>query len=751
MKKFACVGNLIIAFGLTFGFNAQALTLGRLSVLSFLGQPLVAEIEVPEISPEESNSLRVGIANAEAFKSAGLDYSPVVAELSITGKRRADGRVILEVRGSQPVTAPFVDLVLEMTWNAGRMLRDYTVLLDPPATANQALIVPAPTLPMLSSSSFPSVASAAPAAAIAVKSQNDEAEQRTPKQVASTKAKPTAKNSIKIKKGDTAAAIAAANKPEGVSLDQMLVAMLRSNPQAFEAGNVNRLKAGAVMEMPTAEDATATKAQEAKNNIKAQARDFNEYRRRLANNAPASVEKESSRQASGKVVAKVQDRQAVAPSDDRLTLAKPAQAGNAAAAEDKIAKERAAADANARASELKKNMAELSQLAAKAPAVAQAPAQATTPASVPASAASAASVPVALSASAPQPAVSAPPLPVTKTVRPPAPPAPEPSFLDEILTNPLVLPIGGVAVFVFLLGAFLVVRRRRRAQSMHTMQDESVGFSQTRQPPTDTIFGPMGASEVDTQETMTQASASSAVYPSSQPSTVTGDVDPIAEADVYLAYNRDVQAEEILKEAKRNAPKRIDVQAKLLEIYAKRQDMDAFDAGAQDLHLLTDGEGEDWAKVRMLARDLGSTHPLFKVSGSAFAISSESVSTNSSAYSANSLSFLSTPMPPAVAEAPIVEALEAPASSNFGGGLIDFDLSSLTLDLPGATDSPVQATDSMPVFAADVVEDPKLALAEEYLSIGDKVGARSLIEEVLQQNAHPQTVALAQQMLMRLG
>jgi pilus assembly protein FimV len=750
MKKFACVGNLIIAFGLTFGFNAQALTLGRLSVLSFLGQPLVAEIEVPEISPEESNSLRVGIANAEAFKSAGLDYSAVVAELSITGKRRADGRVILEVRGSQPVTAPFVDLVLEITWNAGRMLRDYTVLLDPPATANQALIVPAPTLPMLSSSSLPSAAaSSAPAVAIAAKPQNDEAEQRMPKQVVSTKAKPTAKNSIKIKKGDTAAAIAAANKPEGVSLDQMLVAMLRSNPQAFEGGNVNRLKAGAVMDMPTADDATAIKAQEAKNNIKAQARDFNEYRRRLANNAPASVEKESSRQASGKVIAKVQDRQAVAPSDDRLTLAKPAQAGKAAATEDKIAKERATADANARANELKKNMTELSQLAAKAPAVAQAPAQATT--SAPVSAASAVSVPVTLSASAPQPAVSAPPLLVVKPVRPPVSPAPEPSFLDQILTNPLVLPIGGIAVFVFLLGALLVVRRRRRTQSMHTMQDESVGFSQTRQPPTDTIFGPMGASEVDTQETMTQASASSAAYLPGQLSTVTGDVDPIAEADVYLAYNRDVQAEEILKEAKRNAPRRIDVQAKLLEIYAKRQDMEAFDAGAQDLHLLTDGEGEDWAKVRMLARDLGSTHPLFKVSGSAFAVSSESVSTNSSAYSANSLSFLSTPMPPAVAEAPIVEALEAPASSNFGGGLIDFDLSSLTLDLPGSTDSPIQATDSIPVFATDAVEDPKLALAEEYLSIGDKVGARSLIEEVLQQNAHPQTVALAQQMLMRLG
>ena len=739
MKKITCFGSLILAFGLIFGQSAQALTLGRLSVLSFLGQPLVAEIEVPEISPEESNSLRVGIANAEAFKSAGLDYSATVAELTITGKRRADGRAILEVRGSQSVTAPFVDLVLEITWNAGRMLRDYTVLLDPPATANQALIVPAPTLPMLSASSSPSTAASpiisTPVAGFTVKTQNDEPELRA-KQVVPIKPKPNdAKSNIKTKKGDTAAAIATANKPEGVSLDQMLVAMLRSNPQAFVDGNVNRLKAGVVMEMPTTEEATATKAQEAKNSIKAQARDFNEYRRKLASNAPTNVDKESSRNASGKVVAKVQDRQAAAPSDDRLTLAKPVQAGKATttATEDKIAKERTASDAVARANELKKNMSDLSQLAAKAPTPVAAPAP-----SVPASSVA---VPVALPASAPRPALSAP-SPAAKPARPPLPPV-EPSLLDQALMNPLALPVAGATGLVLLLGTLLAVRRRRRrAQSFGTTQDESIGFSPTRQPPTDTIFGPMGASEVDTQETLADA-GSTMMYPPSQLSTVTGDVDPIAEADVYLAYNRDVQAEEILKEAKRNAPKRTDIQVKLLEIYAKRQDMEAFDAGAQELHLLTDGEGDDWAKVRMLARDLGSTHSLFKVAGSAFAVSADSVSANQSAYSANSLSFIPSPAPVHV---PAVEAPAAAASEpNFGTGLIDFDLSSLSLDLPGQTHDAVQAA------ATDAPEDPKLALAEEYLSIGDKVGARSLIEEVLQQNAHPHTVALAQQMLMRLG
>ncbi len=725
MIKIACLGSLILALGLSISPSAQALTLGRLSVLSFLGQPLVAEIEVPEISPEESNSLRVVIANSEAFKSAGLDYSATVAELTVTGKRRADGRAILEVRGNQPVTAPFVDLVLEITWNAGRMLRDYTVLLDPPATPNQALIAPAPTLPMLSSSNsaLPVATSPAvttPVAEFTVKTQNEEPDLRV-KRAVPIKAKPSVKERLKTKKGDTAAAIAAANKPEGVSLDQMLVAMLRSNPQAFVDGNVNRLKAGVVMDMPTAEEAAATKGQDAKNSIKAQARDFNEYRRKLASNATANLDKESSRNASGKVSAKVQDRQAAAPTDDRLTLAKPAQSSPVNATEDKIAKERAASDASARANELKKNINDLSKLT---PPSSMAP--------LPAVAISAPVVaaPVALPASAPQPMRSAPR---------PVLPLNEPSLLDQALMHPLALPVAGVTGLVLMLGALFAVRRRRRMQVFSAAQDSTMNFSPTRQPPMDTVFGPMGASEVDTQEALSHASSNMA-YPPSQVATVTGDVDPIAEADVYLAYNRDVQAEEILKEAKRNSPKRTDIQVKLLEIYAKRQDMEAFDAGAQELHLLTDGEGDDWSKTRMLARDIGSMHSLFKVTGSAFAVT-EAAPANQSAYNNNSLSFV--PQPTTVnlsTSGPSV--IPEPHS---GTGLIDFDLSSLTLDLP------THPEEFVPAAMDPIHEDPKLALAEEYLSIGDKAGARALIEEVLQQSPHPQIVALAHQMLARLG
>ena len=91
-----------------------------------------------------------------------------------------------------------------------------------------------------------------------------------------------------MQSGDTAGKIAAANKPANVSLDQMLVAMLHANPEAFIGGNVNRLKAGAVLEMPSAEQAGQESAGEARQTVIAQSRDFNEFRRRLAEGLPTT-------------------------------------------------------------------------------------------------------------------------------------------------------------------------------------------------------------------------------------------------------------------------------------------------------------------------------------------------------------------------------------------------------------------------------------------------------------------------------
>ncbi len=93
---------------------------------------------------------------------------------------------------------------------------------------------------------------------------------------------------VTVKAGDTAGKIAAQNKPASVSLDQMLVALLRSNPDAFIGGNVNRVKSGAVLDIPSAETASAISAGEASQTIVAQSKDFNGFRRKLAEGVPAT-------------------------------------------------------------------------------------------------------------------------------------------------------------------------------------------------------------------------------------------------------------------------------------------------------------------------------------------------------------------------------------------------------------------------------------------------------------------------------
>src|SRR5690606_954601 len=138
-----------------------------------------------------------------------------------------------------------------------------------------------------------------------------------------------------------------------VSLDQMLVAMLQANPDAFIDGNVNRLKAGAVLEMPGVEAAGRIAPEDARQQIVAQSRDFNEFRRRLAERVPTTTAG-SERQASGRVQAQVDDKRPSASSADKLTLSKGAVQGQASA--ERIARERAAQDTAARVAELNKNL-----------------------------------------------------------------------------------------------------------------------------------------------------------------------------------------------------------------------------------------------------------------------------------------------------------------------------------------------------------------------------------------------------------
>ena len=112
--------------------SAHALALGRAMIQSSLGEPLVAEIDLPEVTEDEARSLRIGLASPEAYSALGIQFNPALNGLSIAIKRRNDGRTYLDVRSNRPITEPFVELVIQAQWASGKLQREYTFLLDPP-------------------------------------------------------------------------------------------------------------------------------------------------------------------------------------------------------------------------------------------------------------------------------------------------------------------------------------------------------------------------------------------------------------------------------------------------------------------------------------------------------------------------------------------------------------------------------------------------------------------------------------------
>ncbi len=822
--------------------QANALSLGRIVVQSALGEPLRAEIEILEINDEEASTLRPRLALPDAFRASGMEYSAALNGLQISLQKHTDGRPYLRLSNSRPVNDPYVDLILEASWSTGRIVRDYTMLFDPPnlgaaqpvapqapqvstvpvritpapepeqaptaaAPAAPAEAASAPAEPATPAAAAPQEPAPAPAAAAPepAAKPTPAAPVAAPKPAVAASQPPASAKRVTVKSGDTATKIAMANKPADVLLDQMLVAMLRSNPNAFIGGNVNRLRSGAVLNIPSSEQAETTTPDEARQILVAQSKDFDEFRRRLASAAPASAEAAADRKASGAVQAQVEEKKPAATAPDKLTLSKGAV--QAKTAEDKLAKERSAKEASARAEELSKNVAELEKLSkaavpAAAPAsAAKATAPAAAVAAAPASPAATASAPQAASVTAPAPAASAPvpaasapaPRPAASAPvkrAPPPPPAPveEPSLIDELLDNPLIPAAAGGLIAALAGYAFYRSRQRKNAA-----QVDSAYLESRLQP--DSFFGASGGQRVDTNDAGA-SSSSSMVYSPSQLD-AGDDVDPVAEADVYLAYGRDLQAEEILKEALRNHPTRVAIHQKLCEIYAKRRDSKNFGTTAKEAYRLTGGSGPEWEHICELGNGIDPSNAMYQPGGKPSApapLAADSAPTPAAvrqpapapapaaaaaaapvaagagvdldldldfsldeaqaqpravapaastmpapiaAAPDNSLAFEAPSLPPLTAEP--APAASAPAAAD---NMMNFDLGGLSLDLGTPSEQPGAGS-----------EDPlatKLALADEFKAIGDTDGARALIEEIIAE-ASGDMKARAQKALAALG
>lgn len=755
MGKFASKTVWVAAVaGMALPSIACAAGLGKISVLSALGQPLKAEIEIVSLQRGEGDSLAAKLASGETFRQANVDLNPALLSVKFAIERRAGGQYVMTLASGQAINEPFIDMLVELNWSNGRLVREYTFLLDPPeyaapsapesvrapqvsllapkesesapaqtkpaepeapAPAKELSATPAPTAQSEPAGPGPTGQAASPAPEepiVVVDAEPGSEKPEAPAEPAGASAlvraepaapaeapastvieEPAVPRTYEVKRGDTLSKIVLRNRVEGASLQQMLVAMFRANQDAFVGENMNRLRAGKILKIPEQETSFAVPAVDARRIVSTQYADFNEYKRRLGIAVAAGPgPKEGGRQASGQISVPKEEKPAApkdAPKDQlRLSSAEEAKRGAkaaaAATADDLAARDKALKEANERIALLEKNLQDLQKLAqiksqsgaqlqqqaqgakteaakaapaaktaepakaspgakggapkpaevakgstpppaaAKSPEVAKpadlakAPTQAKMPESVPAPAArgpEGAKAPEPAKAGAPKApeAAKAAPESVAKAPEPsktaagkvapkaaPIPALPEPSFVEELLDNPMALGGAGGAA-ILLVGYAAYAWRRKR-----TTQFESSVMSVS---PTDadSVLGTAGGRSVDTGSSSFQSDFSKDGVGKMD----SEEIDPIAEADVYMAYGRDAQAEEILKEALAKDSSRQSIRVKLLEIYANRKDTSAFETAAKELHAATGGQGPEWGKVAGLGLSIDPTNRLY--------------------------------------------------------------------------------------------------------------------------------------------
>ncbi|MGH8698814.1 MAG: FimV/HubP family polar landmark protein, partial [Burkholderiales bacterium] len=183
--------------------------------------------------------------------------------------------------------------------------------------------------------------------------------------------------------------------------------------------------------------------------------------------------------------------------------------------------------------------------------------------------------------------------------KPAPPPPPEPSLVEAILDEPLYLAGGGGGILALLIGGYLW-RKKRSAK----LENSLLGVTTTD---SSSVFGTTGGRSVDTGGSSLQTDFSQSGIGAID----TDEVDPVAEADVYMAYGRDAQAEEILKEALLKDPNRQTVRVKLLEIYAARKDLKAFETTAGEIYAATGGQGPEWQKANELGLSIDPSNPMY--------------------------------------------------------------------------------------------------------------------------------------------
>ncbi|MBU6960874.1 peptidoglycan-binding protein [Pseudomonas sp. CVAP len=558
---------------------AHALGLGELTLKSTLNQPLVAEIELLDVKDLTAAEVVPSLASADDFAKAGVDRQAFLNDLTFTPVLNASGKSILRVTSSQPLSEPMVKFLVQVMWPSGRLLRDYSVLLDPskfsPQTADAA-------------------AQSAPAQAPAINAPVTGASK--PKQHVTTPR-------------DTLWEIAAKAR-NGGSIQQTMLAIQALNPNAFIDGNINRLKTGQVLRLPDATQSTSLPQPKAIAEVAAQNTAWRQGRR--------SVHRAQAQQ----LDATKRGHDVVAPqgtAKDKLSLvsAESGKKGGKGAAGDSkaignklaVAQEgldttrRDNAELKSRITDLQSQMDKLQRLIElKNNQLAKMQAEGAGENSAAQPSASISADLVTQPAAAPAPAVTPEATPAAVPAEAPiqaTPAASDEQKYNELLTNPILLGlVGGGAVVVLLL--LLLLARRRKAQQeaekhkrmAKALAEESdltedldlpeSSFEGLEVPPPVVKLATPPAPVV-APVVVTPPIAAPLVAPAAERSD-----DVLAQAQSHINAGRLNQAASLLEEGIKQEPQRSDLRLKLMEVYGQQGDRSAF--VAQERQLVANGK-----------------------------------------------------------------------------------------------------------------------------------------------------------------
>jgi pilus assembly protein FimV len=708
LKKSAVAAAL---FFTTVSSNLYALGLGAIDMQSSLNQPLNAVIDLTSASSTDLSEIKISIASKEAHGRTGLSRNRILSDFKFSVEKDNRGNAYIRVTSTDTVREPFLEFLLEMEWPNGHLLREYTVLVDPPVT------MPAtPIAPMAPVSRTP-----APVAQAPVRQSRPAASRSTAAPVPTARAPASSADSYgPVRRNETLWDIARRTRPgNDITVDQMMHALLRENPRAFVNNNINRLKAGVTLNIPDRAAVTAITTSEALAESRRQTLEWQEGRA-----APA--------QETGPVAASASDvAEPEVATDARLQLTAPedeavAGAATASAGDPQVGEGQTASDAGkqltlateeaeaskAETQELQSRVSDLENqietmkrllelkdnaLAGMQDQVTTDDAQAEMPEIVePEMLPESDVIEMEDQADAEVEEVIEPEAELAEIAEPEAVDEPR-GIVNKLMDNPVLAGLG--VLVAMLLGGFLWASTRQKS-NQGIFDDEM------------TLEKHMASSTAERHETQAPVvDFEEKVAPEEEATSIQGhdESDPITEADVYLAYGRIQQAQDVLQAALEKAPSDNNLRIKLLEVYHAGGNISAFDREASDFHDTVTEDDPQWLRVATMGFALSPENDLYRVA----AVDGEGMTNSDFDMDLSG-------MDDEVSSSTAADATqELPDSIEFN---LDDEVNESIEDDEDASEGLLNNADEIAT---------KLDLARAYIDMGDPEGARSILDEVV--------------------